>query len=207
MKIFLIAETNWIEDIALAQDLRSAYLLQLKEEGKIDIAIPVYSLYEADGSLDKKITKRIEGIDNFLHFLGRVAQSKPYESLCTTVKTALNELKLKSSEERGEIKRVLDKIKMSVDVIPYTTTAALNADLRFESSIAPFKKGDCRIYESILEYIRDKGDEYDIIFFYTADREDFDKEMIHTELEEVGVELYFDAGGIVKRIYEVLEQK
>ncbi len=204
MKVLVIAETNWIEDIALAQDLRSAYLLQLKDEGKINIAVPAYSLHEADGSLDKKITKRVEEIDNFLHFLDRVAQSKPYESICSTVKNALKELKAKSLEERGEIKRVLNKIEMSVDVVPYTMTAALNADLRFESSRAPFKGADCRIYESILEYIRNKGSEYDIKVFYTADREDFDNEMIYTELEDIEVELYFDAGAVVERVYEEL---
>jgi len=204
MKVLVIAETNWIEDIALAQDLRSAYLLQLKDEGKINIAVPAYSLHEADGSLDKKITKRVEEIDNFLHFLDRVAQSKPYESICSIVKNALKELKAKSLEERGEIKRVLNKIEMSVDVIPYTMTAALNADLRFESSRAPFKGADCRIYESILEYIRNKGSEYDIKVFYTADREDFDNEMIYAELEDIEVELYFDAGAVVERVYEEL---
>lgn len=205
MKVLVIVETNWIEDVALAQDLRAAYLLQLKEEGKINIAVPAYSLHEADGSLDRKIRKRVEEIDNFLHFLNRVAQSKPYERLCSTVKDALKELKAKSLEERGEIKRVLNKIKMNVDIIPYTMTAALNADLRIESDIAPFKVADCRIYESILEYIRNKGRKYDVKIFYTADREDFDAEVISVELEDIGVELYFDAGEVIKRIYEVIE--
>jgi hypothetical protein len=53
----------------------------------------------------------------------------------------------KQIKEEGERK---NKIKMSVDVIQYTTTAALNADLMSESSIAPFKEADCRIYE-VLE--------------------------------------------------------
>jgi hypothetical protein len=204
MKVLVIAETNWIEDVALAQDLRSAYLLQLKDEGKINIAVPAYSLHEADGSLDKKITKRVEEIDNFLHFLDRVAQSKPYEGICSTVKNALKELKSKSLEERGEIKRVLNKIEMSVDIIPYTMTVVLNADLRSESAIAPFKEADCRIYESILEFIRSNGGDYDIKIFYTRDREDFNDEMIYAELEDVEVELYFDAGAVIERVYEVL---
>ncbi len=204
MKVLVIAETNWIEDIALAQDLRSAYLLELRDKGEIDIAIPAYSLHEADGSLDRKITKRIEKIDNFLHFLSKVAQSKPHENLCSIVKDGLKELKSKSLEEREAIKRVLNKIKMSIDVIPYTMTVALNADLRSESSIAPFKEADCRIYESVLEYIRDKGYDYDLKVFYTADREDFDNEMIYAELEEIDVKLYFDAGEVVERVYEVV---
>ncbi len=139
MKVLVIAETNWIEDIALVQDLRSAYLHQLKDERKIGIAVPVYSLHEADGSLDKKIAKRIEEIDNFLHFLGRIGQSKPYESLCSIVKNSLKEFKSKSLAEKGEIKRVLNKIK------------------------------------------------------------------IYAELEDVDVELHFDAGEVVERIFEVIE--
>ena len=83
-------------------------------------------------------------------------------------------------------------------------TAVLNADLRSESAIAPFKEADCRIYESILEYIQSKGGDYDTKIFYTRDREDFDDEMIYAELEDVEVELYFDAGAAVERVYEVL---
>ena len=40
--------------------------------------------------------------------------------------------------------------------------------------------------------------------FYTRDREDFDDEMIYAELEDVEVKLYFDAGAVVERVYEVL---
>jgi hypothetical protein len=50
--------------------------------------------------------------------------------------------------------------------------------------------------------LRDKGYECDLKVFYTADREDFDNEMIYTELEEIDVKLYFDAGEVVERIYE-----
>lgn len=205
MKVLVLAETNWIEDIALMQDLESAYLLELKDERKIEIAIPVYSLREADGSLDRKITKRVEEIDNFLHSLSTVAQSKPYERLCRIVKDALKELKSKSLEEREEIRRVLNKIETSIDTIPYTMTTALNADLRVESSIAPFKETDCRIYESIMEYVRDKGNKYDIKIFYTADRGDFDDKTINAELKSLRVELYFNSGEVVERICEVIE--
>ena len=205
MKVLVMAETNWIEDIALMQDLKSAYLLELRDEGKIDIAIPVYSLREADGSLDRKITKRVGEIDNFLHSLSKVAQSKPYESLCSIVKDGLKELKSKSLEEREAVKRVSNKIEMSVDTIPYTMVTALNADLRFESSIAPFKETDCKIYESILEYVKNKGNEYDIKIFYTADREDFDDNAINAELKSLSVELYFNSGAVVERICEAMK--
>ena len=46
---------------------------------------------------------------------------------------------------------------------------------------------------------------YGVKIFYTADREDFDNEMIYTELEDVDVELHFDAGEVVERIFEVIE--
>jgi hypothetical protein len=54
----LIAETNWLENIALAQDSAAAYLLDMADAKKIEIAVPEYSFYEADGALNRKLIKR-----------------------------------------------------------------------------------------------------------------------------------------------------
>ena len=39
MKVMLIAETNWLENIALAQDSAAAYLLDMADAKKIVIAV------------------------------------------------------------------------------------------------------------------------------------------------------------------------
>ena len=66
MSVLLIAETNWLENIVLAQDSTSAYLMRLARTEKTVIAVPEYSFYEADGSLNRKLIKRAERIDEAL---------------------------------------------------------------------------------------------------------------------------------------------
>jgi len=70
----------------------------------------------------------------------------------------------------------------------------------FESSRPPFKEGDCRIYASILVFVEHLEEEYDMIIFYTEDKEDFDHSEINEELENLGVEIIFDSGACVERI-------
>jgi len=61
---------------------------------------------------------------------------------------------------------------------------------------------DRQIYESILDFTRDKG-EYDLIIFYTSDKEDFDHEEIRDELKEREIEVYFDSGNVVQRVRDM----
>ncbi|CAD6493877.1 MAG: hypothetical protein CHKLHMKO_00559 [Candidatus Argoarchaeum ethanivorans] len=41
-KVLLIAETNWLESIALVQDPAASYLLDLADTKEIRIAVPEY---------------------------------------------------------------------------------------------------------------------------------------------------------------------
>ena len=81
-KVLLIAETNWLESIALVQDPVASYLLDLADTKEIEIAVPEYSFYEADGSLNRKLIKRVEKIDDALSLLGQISQSGHSADLC-----------------------------------------------------------------------------------------------------------------------------
>ncbi|MBA7518226.1 hypothetical protein ES705_10295 [subsurface metagenome] len=200
VEVMLIAETNWLESIALAQDSAAAYLLDLADSKKIEIAVPEYSIYEADGSLNRKLIKRAEKIDDALSLLGQIAQTTHYADLCEKGREILKELKKLTLDDRTEIKRVLDEIKSMVRIIPYTSDASTRAEIMFESSSPPFKVGDCRIYASILAFLELIKEEYDSIIFYTADKEDFDHSKIHEDLRNLGVEFMFDSGTCVERV-------
>jgi len=202
-KIVVITETNWLESIVLSQDTAAAYLLRLLRKHKLIIKIPEYSFYEADGSLDKKLLNRVYKINGSLELLKQISRTKHYGQLCNQGRNTLKEIKKVSLDERKKIKEVLDELKSMVDIILYTETSSIKSDLRFESSKAPFKKSDCRIYESILDFLREKGREYNNIIFYTADREDFDHEEIHQELKELNCELHFNSGEVVQRVREL----
>jgi len=202
-KIVVITETNWLESIVLFQNTAAAYLLELLDTNKIIIKVPEYSFHEAEGSLDKKLLNRVYKINDSLELLKQISRTRHYSQLCNQGRNTLKEIKKVSLDERKKIKEVLDELKSMVDIIPYTKTSSVKSDLRFESSKAPFKKSDCRIYESILEFLREEGSEYDDIIFYTADKEDFDHEEIHHELEDLNCELHFNSGEVVQRVREL----
>ena len=186
--------------IALVQDPVASYLLDLADTEKIEIAVPEYSFYEADGSLNRKLIKRAEKIDAALSLLGQISQSGHSADLCKSGRAILKELKKLTLSDRSEIKRVLGEIKAMIRVIPYVSDASTRAEMIFESSRPPFKEGDCRIYASILVFVEHLLEEYDLIMFYTEDREDFDHSEIRVELGNSGVEIMFDSGACVERI-------
>ena len=195
----LIAETNWLENIILAQDSVSVYLMELARTGEIEIAVSEYSFHEADGSLNRKHNKRAYKVDEALSLLGQISQTEHHEELCENGRAILKDLKKSMSNDRSEIKRVLDKIKSMVRVIPYTSDASTRAELIFESARPPFKESDCRIYASILMFVEQIREAYDLIMFYTEDKEDFDHHEIHDEFGDHGVEMAFESGLCVKR--------
>ena len=200
MRVLLIAETNWLENLVLVQDLASAYLARLARAGEIEIAVSEYSFHEADGSLNRKHNKRAYKVDEALSLLGQISQTEHHGELCENGRAILKDLKKSMSNDRSKIKRVLDKIKSMVRVIPYTSDASTRAELIFESARPPFKEGDCRIYASILLFVEQIREEYDLIMFYTEDKEDFDHPEIHDEFGDHGVEMMFESGMCVKRV-------
>lgn len=200
MRVLLIAETNWLENLVLVQDSASAYLARLARSGEIKIAVPEYSFHEADGSLNRKHNKRAYKVDEASSLLGQISQTEHHRELCENGRAILKDLKKSMSNDRSEIKRVLDKIKSMVRVMPYTSDASARAELILESASPPFKEGDCRIYASILMFVEQIREEYDLIMFYTEDKEDFDHHKIHDEFGGIGVEMLFESGLCVKRV-------
>ena len=87
-------------------------------------------------------------------------------------------------------------------MIPYTQSASINAELRYGSSRPPFKQTDCKIFESVLEYINSMKQNYEMVFFYTSDKEDFDNLTVRTELKNLDVKLFFEPGEIINKICE-----
>ena len=199
MHVLLIAETNWLAIIVLAQDSASVYLARLARAGEIEIAVPEYSFHEADGSLNRKHNKRAYKVDEALSLLGHISQTEHHRVSCENGRTILKDLKKSMSNDRSKVKRVLDKIKSMVRVIPYTSNASTRAELIFESARPPFKEGDCWIYASILMFVEQIRAEYDLIMFYTEDKEDFDHPEIHDEFGDHRVEMVFESGLCVKR--------
>jgi hypothetical protein len=144
--------------------------------------------------------KRAYKVDEALSLLGQISQTEHHGELCENGRTILKDLKKSMSNDRSEIKMVLDKIKSMVRVIPYTSAASTRAELIFESARPPFKESDCRIYASILMFVEQIKEEYDLIMFYTEDQEDFNHPEIHDEFGGLGAEMVFESGMCIKRV-------
>jgi hypothetical protein len=89
--------------------------------------------------------------------------------------------------------------------IPFTADIALRAELRGLRQLAPFKRNDQIIYESILLFARENQTSNLKMLFLTRDKTDFDFPYIHKELSSLSVELFFSAGDCIRYLRELLE--
>ena len=199
-----LGETNFLLDVAFRQDANCEYLFQLANEGRIQIAIPEYALAEAEGAGAQKLLNRLKALEPALYALRQFSRSAYHdvEDLIRGIEQLMDDVKV------IEIPLVVEKIsslRQSAITIPFTPEILLQVELREAKQIPPFKKGDIRIYESILKFAAEnQGSGFNFVFL-NRDRKDFDHPKIHAELQALGVELFFSAGDCVRRIRELLE--
>jgi hypothetical protein len=73
--IALIAETNFVLDIAFEQSEECSRLLDFIRKNGVSLVIPEYALAEADGSILTKIENRLTAIDSALNALKQASRS------------------------------------------------------------------------------------------------------------------------------------
>lgn len=188
--------------VILAQDRNCGYLLDLASEGKIDIAIPEFSFLEVRGKIGERFRRREDKLSDIISFLNELMRSEYHKSTLYDVKEKLKQLYVKSPKEKNEVLQSAEEIKSLCISIPHSAEISYRAFLRSVANLPPYKDNDRQIYESILDFTKDKG-EYDLIIFYTSDKEDFDHEEIRDELEERDIEVYFDSGNVVQRVMDM----
>jgi len=202
MRILLIAETNWVVDIVLQQNITTAYLLSLSDNPDIDIFVPEFSFYEADGTIRGKLNNQVSELEHISGILNKISQTQKYLNFCNEVKKGIKGVREDISNDLKIFRAKLDEVRKLIDVLPYSKDILIKARLRHVSSKPPFKLSDCEIYESVLDFLKERGRDYDKLIFYTADKEDFDHEEIHHELKDLNCELHFNSGEVVQRVRE-----
>ena len=202
-KVMLLGETNLLLDVAFAQDTNCEYLVELAVEQKIQVAIPEYALAEAEGTGVQKLLNQLRDLEPALYALRQFSRSAYHDvdGLIRGIERLMDDVKT------TEIPLVVEKIsnlRQLATIIPLTSEILLQVELREAKQIPPFKKGDIRIYESILKFAAEnQGSGFNFVFL-TRDRKDFDHPQVHTELHALDVELFFSAGDCVRRIREIL---
>jgi hypothetical protein len=119
------------------------------------------------------------------------------------VKEKLKQLYMESSEEKRDILEYAEDIKSLCISIPHNADIAYRAFIRDVANLPPYKNSDRQIYESILSFTKNEYD-YDLVIFYTSDKEDFDHQEIRDELKKQAVGVYFDSGDVVQRVMSII---
>lgn len=197
--LLVIGETNFIYSIILAQDRNCGYLLDLASESKIDVAIPEFSFFEVKGRIDVRFKRREDRLKETISFLNDLMRSEYHKDRLYDVKEKLKQLYMESSEEKRDILEYAEDIKSLSISIPHSADIAYRAFIRDVANLPPYKNSDRQIYESILSFTKNES-EYNLVIFYTSDKEDFDHQEIRGELKKQGVGVYFDSGDVVQRV-------
>lgn len=203
-KLVLIAETNFILDVAFEQSDECKRLLDFIHKSNISLVIPEYSFAESEGSILAKIQNRLSAIESALAAL-RQASRSDYSDLNDFI---IKLQEYKDSIEQNERKLVIQRKNFLEEisiVIPLTSDAMVKSELRSLKRIAPFKQTDRIIYESILEFAKQNQDLNIQILFLTRDKDDFDVSAIREELDALNIEIFFSAGECIKRIKELTD--
>jgi hypothetical protein len=202
--IALIAETNFVLDIAFEQSDECSRLLDFIHKNNISLVIPEYAFAEAEGSILDKLRNRLAAIDLALTAL-RQASRSAYSTLADFIiqleqyKNEIEQTELHLVQER---KRELEK---NSTLIPFTPELMVKAELRRLKDVAPFKQTDRVIYESILEFAKLNKDSNIQMIFLTRDKNDFNFTFIREELASLNIELFYSAGDCIKRFMELIQ--
>jgi len=204
--LVLIAETNFVLDIAFEQSEECSRLLDFIRNNGVSLVIPEYALAEAEGSISTKLQNRMNAID-----LALIALKQASRSTYNTLDNFIVQLEQYKNEiEQTEFNSVLERkreLEKNSTLIPFTPESMVKAELRRLKDVAPFKQTDRIIYESILEFAKLNKDSNIKMIFLTRDTNDFDFPLITEELASVNIDLLFSAGECIKRIMELNDIK
>ncbi len=205
MDIIFITESNFIIDVVLEQSRECGQLLAFTQEQGIKLVIPEYAFAEAEGTITSIIHNRLSSIDTALNALKQSARSAYY-----SLDEIITQLQIyRENTEQIELPMLhlrMKNLEENASIIPFTSESMLRAELRELRQIAPFKKTDRNIYESILSFANANRSQEMKMFFLTRDKSDFDFPYIKEELASVNVESFFSAGECIRRIREIVDK-
>jgi hypothetical protein len=202
--ISLIAETNFVLDIAFEQPEECNRLLDFIRNNGVSLVIPEYAFAEAEGSISTKLQNRMDAIDLALTALKQASRStyNTLDNFIVQLDQYKNEIEQTEFNLVLEIKRELEK---NSTLIPFTPESMVKAELRRLRDVAPFKQTDRIIYESIIEFAKLNKDSNIQMLFLTRDKNDFDFPFIREELAFLNIEIFFSAGDCIKRFMELIQ--
>jgi len=201
--IYLIGETNFVVDLGYQQDKNVAYLFDLVLAGRIKLVVPEISLHEMWSVFTKKSKRRLELSIALKEEANQMKRSEHGHILSEQMKNIGKLIEESVNKDKEIIDGFIQSIKDVSVIIPYTTEIHKNAFLMTLNGLYGLPEPDASIYESINAFVKEnKG----VKIHLNKNTKDFDKDIIHKEMNEFEAELYFDSGKVVKKINELIGQ-
>jgi len=200
VKVYLIGETNFLVDAGLDQDNNVGYIVRLALDGKIKLIVPEISFFEVWGAILSKIKRRKELAENLRKEANQIGGSN-YAG--KTVKNLKESAKLLEESYDADIYSLEDSLEMTKQIctiIDYSPAIHARSYLITLDKRYGLVNPDASVHESIKQFARENEG---IKIRLNKNTNDFDKKIIHKELKELGVEVYFDSGKVIKRITEL----
>lgn len=198
----MIGETNFLVDLGYHQDKNVVHLFDLVLAGRINLVVPEISFHEIWGVFTKKSKRRLNLSNNLREEANQIRRTDHGVLLSERMKDLAESIDESVNKDKEIVDGFIRSVKEICTVIPYTTNIHKNAFLMTVDGSYGTIEPDASIYESIKEFAKDTGG---IKIHLNKNTDDFDKPIIHKELKELGVELYFDSRNVVKRVKELLD--
>jgi len=203
-KVILLAETNYLLDVALERRRDCAYLFNLAANKEILLAIPECAFCEAAAKLRHIEAQYVERFEQAKLALKGVRGSALPPARGIQIQAALDEAVQATREMTQSGQALLIRAQFVADEIPLTPEILVASYLRRISRLPPLDVKDIELYESILAFARLNRSLDAVMVFLQRDALHFDNPAVKAELAALDVEIYFSAGETVRRIRELL---
>ena len=199
-KILVVAESGLLTDIYLKQSSHSVYIWRQTQLGVLTLAIPEYAFSETDGQLHQRLLRRLNQIEEMRRFINELLREEDMVASAEQLREILNRIGEQTVSKRHLIQENLSEIASGCEVIPMTFEAFRRGKLRFLRSTPPPDENDCQILASIICYLEEHQNNYDLKIFLCHDQRHFDFPTIHQSIRELNAQMVFSSASCLQAI-------
>ncbi len=181
--MIVYVETNFILELAFEQEQHQAAngILKLAEHGKIEFALPGFSISESLSKVTRQIRKREELHKSLIPALQDIGRSAPYQQFVTSLEPVLRLLQNTIRDEPDRLHSVLERLLkvgrlLELDILSFGHALIYKGELSTEDGI---------IYGTIISDLRRRPQD-ETKLFLSRDAEAFGYQRIKTELAAYG---------------------
>ena len=183
----LVFDTNILMEILLGRDGGDARnLLKLAEEGKSEVVVPEYVLFEFRGTANRWFRAEKEKFVLIRRAANEWNRSQEIEQPVEQLKATVGQIEEEMKRLEASVQPLIRRIRAIARVVPHTVDLHFRGDLRFLEGVPPEHRGDgledCRIYEALLEIAKSEPHAQRAKYLVTRDTDFHVKEL----LEELG---------------------